>query len=88
MRHAAVETTRLVGLEVAAVDLLDVKGKLKVFEVNSSPALTEMELMTGVDLAGAIIERAEALVHASANPARLRKRQVAKPLGKYADRFR
>ena len=61
-RKAAVETARLVGLEVAAVDLLDVKGMPKVFEVNSSPALTEMEAVTGIDLAGAIIQRAEALV--------------------------
>jgi ribosomal protein S6--L-glutamate ligase len=61
-RWAAVETARLVGLEVAAVDLLDVKGKPKVFEVNSSPALSEMEQATGTDLAAAIIERAEQLV--------------------------
>ncbi len=65
-RHAAVESVRLVGLEVAAVDLLDVKGAPKVFEVNSSPALTEMEEATGVDLAAAIIARAEVLVGAGA----------------------
>ncbi|MGQ0506112.1 MAG: ATP-grasp domain-containing protein, partial [Myxococcaceae bacterium] len=59
-RRAAIESARLVGLEVAAVDLLDVKGQPKVFEVNSSPAITEMEATTGVDLAGAIIARAEA----------------------------
>ncbi len=64
-RRAAVETARLVGLEVAAVDLLDVKGSPKVFEVNSSPALTEMEAATGMDLASKIIERAEQLVAAS-----------------------
>lgn len=66
-RTAAVAAVRLVGLEVAAVDLLDVKGKPKIFEVNSSPALTEMETATGLDLAGLIIERAEALV-AESNP--------------------
>jgi ribosomal protein S6--L-glutamate ligase len=58
----AERTARLVGLEVAAVDLLDVKGRLKVFEVNSSPALPEMEAATGMDLATPIIERAEALI--------------------------
>jgi ribosomal protein S6--L-glutamate ligase len=47
---------------VAAVDLLDVKGQPKVFEVNSSPALPEMEAATGMDLATPIIERAEALL--------------------------
>jgi len=60
-RSAAVETARLVGLEVAAVDLLDVKGSPKVFEVNSSPGLTQMEAATGIDLAARIIERAEQL---------------------------
>jgi ribosomal protein S6--L-glutamate ligase len=51
-----------VGLEVAAVDLLDAQGRLKVFDVNASPSLPETEAATGVDLAGLIIERAEALV--------------------------
>jgi ribosomal protein S6--L-glutamate ligase len=61
-RVTAERTARLVGLEVAAVDLLDVKGQTKVFEVNSSPALPDMEAATGMDLATPIIERAEALV--------------------------
>jgi ribosomal protein S6--L-glutamate ligase len=61
-RVVAERTARLVGLEVAAVDLLDVKGKPKVFEVNSSPALPDMEDVTGMDLATPIIERAEQLV--------------------------
>src|SRR5215472_12701864 len=58
----AVAAARLVGLEVAAVDLLDVKDAPKVFEVNSSPALTEMEAATGVDLAARIIRRAEEMI--------------------------
>ncbi|HSP80971.1 MAG TPA: RimK family alpha-L-glutamate ligase, partial [Myxococcaceae bacterium] len=60
-RQAAEKTASLVGLEVAAVDLLDVQGRPKVFEVNSSPALPEMEAATGLDLAGLIIERSEVL---------------------------
>ncbi len=60
--QAAERTARLVGLEVAAVDLLDVKGQPKVFEVHSSPALPDMESATGMDLASPIILRAEALV--------------------------
>jgi len=61
-RAAAEKTASLVGLEVAAVDLLDVQeGHPKVFEVNSSPALPEMEAATGLDLATIIIERAEQL---------------------------
>ena len=94
MRHAAVEAVRLVGLEVAAVDLLDVKGALKVFEVNSSPALTEMEEATGVDLAGAIIDRAETIVskRQSASPESRRKskpkRTAVPPVTKYAGRLK
>ena len=64
-RKAAVQSARLIGLEVCAVDLLDVKGRPKVYEVNSSPALPEMEAATGVDLAGLIVRRAEALVEES-----------------------
>lgn len=64
-RRAAVETARLMALEVCAVDMLDVKGKPKVYEVNSSPALPEMEAATGVDLAALVIRRAEALVEES-----------------------
>ncbi|MCP3142424.1 ATP-grasp domain-containing protein [Pyxidicoccus xibeiensis] len=60
-RAIAEKATRLVGLEVAAVDMLDVQGQPKVFEVNSSPALPEMEAATGMDLATLIIARAEAL---------------------------
>ncbi|NTX14267.1 RimK family alpha-L-glutamate ligase [Myxococcus sp. CA051A] len=66
-RATAEKATRLVGLEVAAVDLLDVQGQSKVFEVNSSPALPEMEAVTGMDLATPIIIRAEELV-AGADP--------------------
>lgn len=62
MRNAAVRTAQLVGLEVCAVDLLDVKGKPKVFEVNSSPGITDMEEACGVDIAGHIIARAEVLL--------------------------
>lgn len=60
-QRAALRAAELVGLEVAAVDLLDVQGVPKVFEVHSSPAIVEMERATGVDLATPIIERAEAL---------------------------
>lgn len=64
-RRAAVETARLMGLEVCAVDMLDVQGKPKVFEVNASPAIAEMEDATGVDLASRVIARAEQLVATS-----------------------
>jgi ribosomal protein S6--L-glutamate ligase len=59
--RAAVETARVVGLEVCAVDMIEVKGGPLVFEVNSSPGIREAEEACGVDVAGAIVARAEAL---------------------------
>jgi ribosomal protein S6--L-glutamate ligase len=59
--RAAVETARVVGLEVCAVDMLDVKGGPLVFEVNSSPGIREAEEACGADVAAAIVSRAEAL---------------------------
>ena len=66
VRQVAETAATLCGLEVCAVDLLEFKtGAPRVFEVNSSPALPDMEAATGVDLARAIIERSEALVAAA-----------------------
>lgn len=61
-RSAAVKTAKLVGLELAGVDLIDVRGEPRVFEVNASPALAEMERATGLDLATRVVARVEALV--------------------------
>lgn len=62
-REAAEAAAKLCELEVCAVDLLELKkARPKIFEVNASPALPDMEKATGVDLATAIIERAEQLV--------------------------
>jgi ribosomal protein S6--L-glutamate ligase len=57
--EAAVETARVVGLEVCAVDMLDGRGGPLVFEVNSSPGIREAEEASGVDVAGAILARAD-----------------------------
>ena len=59
----AVKAARVVGLEVAAVDLIDARAGPMVFDVNSSPGLKGLERATGKDLALAIIERAEALAN-------------------------
>jgi len=64
----AIQAARLMGLEIAAIDLLDVKDAPKVFEVNSSPALTQMEEATGIDLATIVIRRAEELVAEQSRP--------------------
>lgn len=59
--RAAVEAARVLRLEVCAVDMLDVKGRPLVFEVNSSPSIREAEVACGVDVAGRIVDRALAL---------------------------
>jgi ribosomal protein S6--L-glutamate ligase len=65
--RAALAAARIVGLEVCAVDMLEVKGGPRVFEVNSSPGIREAEQACGVDVAAAIVERAAALA-AGARP--------------------
>lgn len=61
----AVRAARIVGLEVAAVDLLDSGSGPRVFDVNSSPGLKELEKATGKDLALPIVARAEELAKAA-----------------------
>jgi ribosomal protein S6--L-glutamate ligase len=56
--RAALKAARVLGLEICAVDMLDVKGVPHVFEVNSSPSIKEAEATCGVDAAGQIVERA------------------------------
>jgi ribosomal protein S6--L-glutamate ligase len=69
LRQAAEAAAQLSELEVCAVDLLETPGgkkagRARIFELNASPALPEMEGATGVDLASAVIARAEELVAA------------------------
>ncbi len=58
----AVKAAGVVGLEIAAVDLLEAAGGPMVFDVNSSPGLKGLENATGKDLALPIIGRAEELM--------------------------
>jgi ribosomal protein S6--L-glutamate ligase len=58
----AVKAARVVGLDVAAVDLLEAGSAPMVFDVNSSPGLKGLEAATGRDLALPIVGRAEELV--------------------------
>jgi ribosomal protein S6--L-glutamate ligase len=57
-QDAAIRAARVVGLEVAGVDLLEGKHGPRVMEVNSSPGFEGLEGATGVDVAGLIIEHA------------------------------
>jgi ribosomal protein S6--L-glutamate ligase len=62
--RAAVEAARVLRLEVCAVDMLDVKGRPLVFEVNGSPSIREAEAVCGCDIATRIVDRALALAAA------------------------
>lgn len=78
--RAAVEAARVLRLEVCAVDMLDVKGRPLVFEVNGSPSIREAEAACGVDLAGKIVDRAVEVARARAEarpPARRAGRGVS-----------
>src|SRR4051812_47582123 len=64
-RRAATEAARIMGLEVAGVDMLESKEGPRVIEVNSSPGLRGIERATGIDVAARIVTHAERLVHAA-----------------------
>lgn len=53
------KATRVLGLEVAGVDLLRSKRGPLILEVNASPGLEGIEDITGIDIAGKIIELLE-----------------------------
>jgi ribosomal protein S6--L-glutamate ligase len=57
----AVKAARVVGLDVAAVDLIEARDGPMVFDVHSSPGLQGLERATGRDLALPIVGRAEEL---------------------------
>ena len=60
--HAAIESTRIMGLDVAGVDLLASNEGPRVIEINSSPGLRGIEAASGIDIATRIIGHAESLV--------------------------
>src|SRR4029079_1768842 len=66
-KKTALRAAKVMGLEVAGVDLLRSRSGPLVLEVNSSPGLEGIEGVTGVDVAGAIVEHV-----ASRLPARKR----------------
>lgn len=64
LRDLATRATAAMGLEVAGVDLLETNGMLEdtayaVLEVNPSPGLEEIEAVTQIGIAEAIIEHGE-----------------------------
>ncbi len=57
--QAAIAATKVMGLEVAGVDMLESRQGPKILEINSSPGLEGIERTSGIDVAGAIIRHAE-----------------------------
>ena len=57
--QAAVAAVKVMGLEVAGVDMLESKSGPKILEINSSPGLEGIERTSGIDVAGAIVRHAE-----------------------------
>ena len=62
--EAAVKATRVMGLEVAGVDMLEARTGPKIMEVNSSPGFEGLEAATGLDIATAYVEHAVEYAHA------------------------
>jgi len=69
--RVAIEATRIMGLDVAGVDMLESSAGPKVVEINSSPGFEGLERATGVDVAGAIVARAAALADARLDGSRV-----------------
>lgn len=62
--EAAVRTARVIGLEVAGVDMLESHAGPKIMEVNSSPGFEGLERATGLDIARAYVEHASSFARA------------------------
>jgi ribosomal protein S6--L-glutamate ligase len=62
--EAAVKAARMVGLEVAGVDMLQSATGPKIMELNSSPGFQGLERATGKDIAGQIVDHALGMVRA------------------------
>jgi ribosomal protein S6--L-glutamate ligase len=69
---AAIQAARIIGLEIAGVDMLESSAGPKIMEVNSSPGFRGLEEATGKDIAGWMIEHAIAVAEARSAPSRRR----------------
>lgn len=58
-RKAAIRAAKVLGLNVAGVDILQSNDGPMVLEVNSSPGLEGIETATGLDIAGGIVSHIE-----------------------------
>jgi ribosomal protein S6--L-glutamate ligase len=62
--QAAIQAARIIGLEVAGVDMLEARRGPKIMEVNSSPGFEGLEAATRRDIAGTLIDHAVAFSEA------------------------
>jgi ribosomal protein S6--L-glutamate ligase len=62
--EAAVKAARVMGLEVAGVDMLEARTGPMIMEVNSSPGFEGLEAATGVDIATVYVQHAVEYAHA------------------------
>jgi ribosomal protein S6--L-glutamate ligase len=62
--EAPVKATRVMGLEVAGVDMLEARTGPKIMEINSSPGFEGLERVTGVDIATLYVGHAVEFAHA------------------------
>ncbi len=63
--EAAVKAARVMGLEVAGVDMLEARTGPKIMEVNSSPGFEGLEAATGLDIASLYVQHAVEVGHTS-----------------------
>lgn len=55
-RDLAINAAKIIGLEIAGVDMVRSSNGPKLLEINSSPGLEGIESATGIDIAGKMIE--------------------------------
>lgn len=60
--RAATMACKVMGLDVAGVDMLETRSGPRILEINSSPGLEGIEHATGVDVASAIVRHGERIV--------------------------
>lgn len=58
-RDLAIKAAKIIGLEVAGVDMVRSNNGAKILEINSSPGLEGIEAATGVDIAAKMIQYLE-----------------------------
>jgi ribosomal protein S6--L-glutamate ligase len=62
--ETAVKAARVIGLEVAGIDMLEARSGPKIMEVNSSPGFEGLEAATGKDVATLYVQHAVEFAHA------------------------